>query len=119
MGPGIPFLLGSSGFGAAGVVAGAERFAVVDASGPGSTEEVGAGGVGEDDGDDEDFIFVFTPSGLLVEDVPGQRLREADDNFRVTIILRLFDRLAVEGDVVSEDGIAVARSESGSKDGRF
>lgn len=97
------------------MVVGAERFAVADALGAGSTEEAGAGGVGEGDGDDEDFVFVSTPSGLLVADVPGQRLREADDNFRVMIILRLFDRLAVEGDVVSEDGIAVARSESGGQ----
>ena len=81
---------------------------MVDASRAGSTEDAGAGGVGEDDGDDEDFAFDSAPSGLLVEEVPGQRLRAADDSFRVTTMLRLFDRLVVEGDVVPDDGIVAA-----------
>lgn len=91
------------------MVADGEPFAGVDASGAGSADDAGAGGVGEDDGDDEAFGLSSAISGLLVGGVAGQRLSAVEVSFRVTTMLRLFDRLAAdEGDVVSETGI-VAR----------
>jgi hypothetical protein len=112
LGPGMPpFFLDESGEvadpGAVGVAV----------SEPGSADEAGSGGEAETEADDDGDSLIFSSafastssssSSTTGEGTPGHRRRTSEDSFSTMVLVRLFDRPAVEEDDDDDEAVVAA-----------